>query len=186
MGDHDGDAKRSCGDEDDAVDGPTRRVYVATDDPATVREEIVNLTVAVSYAGGSAGALPAGSNSTIIKLTGNDGEDFCLRLAFAFHPGSDSVSEHLHNRNSKDTCFKRYQRNVAAISDLMILTRADTFVGEYNSNWGRLVRTLRTSFDNNDDVPAKNATTEEWGAVIVRDVVVAWGSNAPKHPGARS
>lgn len=38
---------------------------------------------------------------------------------------------------------KGYRRNIHSIADLMILTKANTFVGEFNSNWGRIVRLFR-------------------------------------------
>jgi len=43
-------------------------------------------------------------------------------------------------------CSIRYNRTIAAIADLKILSQSDIFVGEYNSNEGRLVHTARTSF----------------------------------------
>jgi hypothetical protein len=55
----------------------------------------------------------------------------------------DSTAVHLQ---SDGNCKNRYNRTIAAISDLCILSRSNVFVGEYNSNWGRLVHTARSLF----------------------------------------
>ena len=44
---------------------------------------------------------------------------------------------------TEDSCFARYDRNIVSFVDMIILSKARTFIGEYNSNWGRLIRTVR-------------------------------------------
>ncbi|KAL7500129.1 hypothetical protein ACHAWT_008612 [Skeletonema menzelii] len=62
----------------------------------------------------------------------------------SFHMNPDASST-IHLQSDME-CSKRYNRTIAAIADLTILSQSDIFVGEYNSNWGRLVHTARTSF----------------------------------------
>lgn len=109
-------------------------VYIATDDPMTVRREI--------------DAMPATEH-----------------FRFWFHPmvigdfpSDTSIVSHI--REATD-CRNRYNRTLAAVMDLMLLTRSTVFVGEYNSNWGRLVRTHRTVMVD--------------GIAHVRDVRTVWG-----------
>jgi len=94
----------------------TTTVYVATDDPATVKQEIANLT------------------ST-------------QRGHYNFVMNPDEAATTGHHVHSVDgDCSERYNKTVAAVADLTILSQARTFVGDFSSNWGRLVRTMRTSF----------------------------------------
>jgi hypothetical protein len=96
-------------------------VYVATDDLATVKGEIENLSPAMQ----------------------ND-------FAFWFHPATrDSSADSIigHIREAGNDCQNRYDRTIASVMDLILLTRSSVFVGEYNSNWGRLVRAHRSIFD---------------------------------------
>lgn len=92
-----------------------KTVYVATDDPTTVKEEIENFTNTRGY-------------------------------NFVMNPDNASSMGHI---NTVADCQRRYIKTVSAIMDLMILGRADIFLGEFSSNWGRLLRTWRTSFVNN-------------------------------------
>lgn len=100
-------------------------VYIATDDPIVVGQEIA--------------ALPNHVNENTILW--ND----CHQLTFYFNP-SDASAFHLNGNGedgfeqeeegAEDSCFMRYHRNIASIADMMILSKARTFIGEYNSNWG--------------------------------------------------
>lgn len=94
-----------------------KTIYVATDDPLVVKQEIANLTNSQGYRFIMKAILMMLASSTRHIQTGHD-------------------------------CQERYRKTIAAVTDLMILSKANIFVGEYSSNWGRLVRTLRTSFDN--------------------------------------
>jgi hypothetical protein len=115
----------------DEMKRPTH-VYVATDDPVTVRQEIA--------------ALPA---------------DTVKRFHFWFHPVMQPQAV-VHIRDAVD-CQDRYHRTVGAVLDLLLLTRSTVFVGEYSSNWGRLVQTYRTVVEN--------------GRARVRDVRIVFGPN---------
>ena len=92
-----------------------KTIYVATDDPLVVKQEIANLTNSQGY-------------------------------RFIMNPDDASSTGHIQTGHD---CQERYRKTIAAVTDLMVLSKANIFVGEYNSNWRRLVRTWRTSFDNN-------------------------------------
>ena len=93
-----------------------RLVYVATDDPSTVRKEIEMLPKA------------KGGNAIV---------DNCHRLRFIFSPAAqeDETVYHLNSRGFHDDCKARYVRNIQAIADLMILTKSEKLIADFNSNW---------------------------------------------------
>mmetsp|Transcript_11028 Transcript_11028/g.24264 ORF Transcript_11028/g.24264 Transcript_11028/m.24264 type:complete len:169 (+) Transcript_11028:690-1196(+) len=83
--------------------------------------------------------LPKGSGGSTIVAG-------CHKLKFIFSPlAKKDTSLYLNFRGDESDCAERYTRNIAGIADLMILINSDVFVGEFNSNWGRLVRLFRTS-----------------------------------------
>mmetsp|Transcript_22011 Transcript_22011/g.47850 ORF Transcript_22011/g.47850 Transcript_22011/m.47850 type:complete len:555 (-) Transcript_22011:88-1752(-) len=155
-------------------------VYVATDDPIVVRQEIA--------------ALPNQVNQNTVLW--ND----CHQLTFHFNP-TDASAFHLNGDGEKgfeqegegteDSCFMRYRRNIASIADMMILSKARTFIGEYNSNWGRVIRTMRVRLN----VPV--AQSDDTSATVVENSIVqgmdsltrtldsriAWGSTRERSPG---
>lgn len=100
---------------------PKRIVYIATDDPKTVRHEIEQYPVVI------------GGVSVLNE---------CTKALFIFSPLSEEQKEldkpfHISPCGGKklcpsDDCFKRYHRNIAAVADLMILTKSAKFVGELN------------------------------------------------------
>ncbi|GAX10781.1 hypothetical protein FisN_13Lh385 [Fistulifera solaris] len=53
------------------------------------------------------------------------------------HPG------HVLQENN---CTVRYAMTMDALAELEVLIRADVFVGEFNSNWGKYIHTMRTDF----------------------------------------
>lgn len=93
-----------------------RLVYVATDDPKTVREEIEMLPKAKG---------------------GNTIADNCHRLRFIFSPAAqeDETVYHLNSHGVRDDCNERYIRNIQAIADLMILSKSEKLIADFNSNW---------------------------------------------------
>jgi len=128
--------------------GKAHLVYIATDDPRRIQEEIDRL--------------PKGSGGdTIVKE--------CQKLNFIFSPVK---SIHLLDEDAKNDCFELHRFNIAAIADLMILAKSDTFVGEFNSNFGRLVRIFRTAVNN---FPGRR----QEGPVLVRNIQVASGTIYP-------
>ncbi|KAL7481676.1 hypothetical protein ACHAW6_007363 [Cyclotella cf. meneghiniana] len=135
---------------------PRKIIYVATDDPNTVRAEIAQL--------------PAAKGGYTV-LNG------CQKAEFIFSPASETITsfhmtpcrKYLGTCNNDD-CSKRYARSIAAIADLTILTRARKFVGEYNSNWGRLIRDFRTFFRDNLGAPDPNDGSDK-PPMLVRDIV---------------
>jgi len=154
-------------------------VYIATDDPIVVRQEIANLPSHV------------GKNTILLNK--------CHQLTFYFNPTDDSAF-HLNGDGEKgfadgheveggDSCFSRYHRNIASIADMMILSKAHTFIGEYNSNWGRVIRTMRVRLNApvaQDDSEGKEGTKivqDLNGLTNVLDTRTAWGSARERAPG---
>ena len=146
-------------------------VYIATDDPVTVRNEIAALPVE---------HIVSEKGPTILW-------NGCHQLTFYFNPTDETSAFHLNGTGENsilddDTCFGRYQRNIMSIADMMILSKAKTFIGETNSNWGRVIRTIRTlvvQADNGGDSEERN------GGLLTRtlDTRIAWGATRPRAPG---
>jgi hypothetical protein len=88
----------------------------------------------------------------------------------SFHMNPDASST-VHLQSDME-CSKRYNRTIAAIADLNLLSQSEFFVGEYNSNWGRLVHTAHTSF-----VDGMIGTARQFGMRI------AFGSESRGIPG---
>ncbi|KAL7483010.1 hypothetical protein ACHAW6_008654 [Cyclotella cf. meneghiniana] len=132
-----------------------RLVYVATDDPSTVQKEIDLLPKAKG---------------------GNTIADNCHRLRFIFSPAAHEATSafHLNSRGFNDDCKERYTRNIQAIADLMILTKSEKLVADFNSNWGSLIRNFRTVLNDNMDIQLDENGNDP--SVFVRDMVVAFGS----------
>jgi hypothetical protein len=143
---------------------PRKIIYVSTDDPNTVRTEIAQLP---KVKGG------------YTVLNG------CQKAEFIFSPASETIKsfhmtpcrKYLGTCNNDD-CSKRYARSIAAIADLTILTRARKFVGEYNSNWGRLIKDFRTIFSDNLDALDPNGGSDS-PPILVRDIVEVFGQTPP-------
>mmetsp|Transcript_21855 Transcript_21855/g.34287 ORF Transcript_21855/g.34287 Transcript_21855/m.34287 type:complete len:548 (+) Transcript_21855:104-1747(+) len=155
----------------------TRVVYVATDDPIVVKEEIANLPNRIDER----------------MVLWND----CHELSFYFNPTDDS-SFHLNgdgetgfSDGTEDNCFKRYHRNIASVADMMILAKSRTFVGEFNSNWGKLLRSMRVRLDTpilQDDGSNSDTDKKVVGDLNPRfsktlDMRIAWGPTVPRLPG---
>lgn len=66
-------------------------------------------------------------------------------------------------------CLTGYQRNIHSIADLMILTKSNTFVGEFNSNWGRIVRIFRTHLNDMYVAPSNSFSWKEVIGLSGRD-----------------
>ena len=67
-----------------------------------------------------------------------------------------------------------YARNIAAIADMIILSRADKFIGDYNSNWGRFIKIARSFLNSDGNKPS----------VITKPMVIAFGPSHPGEPGS--
>lgn len=132
-----------------------RVVYVATDDPAEVHSEIANL--------------PKDSQGFSYLPGGND----CRKFAFAFGEEMGGYHNLSYKRRG---CAELYHCIVVGIADLIVLARSETFVGEYNSNWGRFIRVFRLSVNGITNVAEGGEPP-----VLERDVRVAWGNAHAKH-----
>ena len=96
---------------------PPKSIFVATDDPTQVKKEISHLP----------------------QITTDLGS---CKERFVFPASSEATSFHVtpcrkyKKTCAGDNCHKRYQRIIAAVGDMMILSRADKLVCDYNSSWG--------------------------------------------------
>lgn len=144
------------------ADGP-RTVYVATDDPEVVKAEIADL--------------PKDDDGHTLLFT-DAGEPTCHRFRFIFSTYDAQSGYHLHEGYGKGSCEERYERNVASVADLMLLTRSDVAVVEFNSNWGRLVRTFRLRV--NDSQRVMNGARP---VLMKGEMRIAWGKKLPGPPG---
>lgn len=120
------------------ADGEAHLVYVATDDPRIIKQEIT-------------GMKKDDLGFTVMNK--------CHKFNFVFGPPTkDDKSIHLNSEGGHKNCVDRYKRNIAGIADLLILAKSNLFVGEFNSNWGRLVRVFRMRL--NDDLFTANGEIE--------------------------
>ena len=143
-------------------------VYIATDDPDVVKREIANL-IAERAANSDKAIQPQHTRSPILLF--ND----CHLLVFYFNPTQDK-SFHIggdgeQNPLDGDNCSARYNRNIAGMADLFVLARSQTFIGEFNSNWGKLLRVMRIRLTDHDPYS------------VVLDTRVAWGRDSFGGPG---
>ena len=130
-------------------------VYIATDDPEEVGKEIEEL--------------PKDDNG-LAYLEGHE----CVKFQFSF---GAVLEEGYHNQwlhRYPDKCKDLYTRIIASITDLTILIRSNVFVGEYNANFGRLVRTYRMKVNDIQMVQQGEAPT------IEKDTKIAWGNPQAK------
>lgn len=136
-------------------DPQVKTVYIATDDPDTVRQEI----------------------NSIPRVNGKGASlvDECNhKVNFVFAPTPKDKAFHINDRRTGDDCHQVYKRNIAAISDLMILIRSQKFVGDYNSNWGRFIKVAR-SFLNTDGARP---------LVFKKPIIAVFGNMHPGVPGS--
>ncbi|KAL7533692.1 hypothetical protein ACHAXR_005389 [Thalassiosira sp. AJA248-18] len=137
-----------------------RLVYIATDDPKEVQREINDL--------------PKDEEGS---TTMNDG---CHKFKFIFSPATEELREfHVNTDNPEDGCEGRYARTIASIADLMTLAKSDTFIGEFNSNWGRLIRIFRLQLRSDDEKTGKDGSP----LFVARNMRVAWGNKVSFAPG---
>jgi len=152
-------------------DPEIKLVYIATDDAPTVQSEISKL--------------PKGRNGAYLINGG------CQHVKFIFNPAAAETTQfHLNDGGAIGDCFERYTRNIQAIADMMIVVRSETFVGEFNSNWGRFARIFRMFFNDGMNFASEGGLGSGYGAgsgmrtdVVVKDFRVAFGPFEPDPPG---
>ena len=136
-------------------------VYVATDDPYVVQQEIKEL--------------PHHVGNDPLTIMWNT----CHEIKFYFTPENNSSSFHISDKGKKASCFDRYHRNIVSMVDFFILTKAKTVIVEYNSNWGRIIYTSRVRM-NTTIVDFGNGTVKEYlSQAFPEDIRVGWGGNDP-------
>jgi len=126
------------------------QVYIATDDPVGVKREIAQF--------------PKSDEGTIL----ND----CQVFKF-------TVSE-VNNNLGTGGCADRYDNAIVSIADFVVLRNADTFVGEFHSDWGKLIRTFRLMLKAGQRLGLGGV---DQGPVLLKDTKVAWGRLHPGPPG---
>jgi hypothetical protein len=142
-------------------------LWVATDDPDVVKQEINRLIAEDRTADINT---KYGGNTAPTLLYNR-----CHKFTFYFNPTQDK-SFHIGGNGERDpidgdTCSARYHRNIASMVDLWMLARSRTFVGEFNSNWGRLLRVVRMRLTNVEPFS------------ILLDTRIAWGRDTVGGPG---
>lgn len=114
-------------------------IYIATDDPVTIRNEIEQF-----------------------EATHHDSH-------WIFHLLADHRLHNNGHMNTEPDCHVRYNMTMDAIVDLEVMIRAQVFVGELNSNWGRFIHTMRTEFTG--------------ASPVLRDFRVVFGDNQTRYLG---
>lgn len=160
-------------------------VYVATDDPIVVKQEVANLPNQIgkdSVLWNECHELtfyfsPADFYSFHLNLNGRDVGEVEEDYEHEEGGGGGERGRRQEKEKDGDNCFARYDRNIGSIADMVIAAKAQTFIGEYNSNWGRLIRTMRVRLNK----PSGN----KWLAKLTRtlDTRIAWGNPLERPPG---
>ena len=133
-------------------------VYVATNNSTDVQSEINYLRK------------DSEGNTLLTK-------DACHKFKFVFCPFDPSLGFHIELDSAKGGCEEQYWRNVASIADLMILAKSNVFLGEFNLNWGRLVRIFWLRMMSSDDSLIIGARP-----VLLKEMKIAWGHTYPGPP----
>jgi len=126
-----------------------RLVYIGTNDPNAVKEEIRSLGQYI------------GRGQTQVD---------CNKFKFRYTAG--------HSQGSSK-CDERYSGTVASIADFIIFSRVGSFVGDLDSDWGRLVRTYRLKLkkgktNDGDECPVLLPGTEELSGDMPLAMVPGW------------
>ncbi|KAL7482006.1 hypothetical protein ACHAW6_007692 [Cyclotella cf. meneghiniana] len=147
----------TCDDADENADARSPVfVYVATDDPETVHREVDLLP-------------KASDGASVVNSCGDTAK-------FVFAPSSKDTKFHLKDGGTEDDCHSVYERNIAALADLFVLARSKKFVGDYNSNWGRIIRIFRLFLNHDSNTNAVSSKP----MTVMKDMVVAWGHGHPE------
>lgn len=131
----------------------TYPVYIVSDDLPGIQQEIDRMN--------------ASGGGAVVQA--------CLKMNFILSPVSMSNSS--HNDGIQTDCLRLYHDNIASIANVMILSKSDTFAGEFNSNLGGLVRIFRSNINN---FPRKTHS----GPVLVRSAFSFRGSSNPGPQGS--
>lgn len=129
--------------------GGTAKIYIATNDPEEVEREIAELG-------------PSSSDGVLINS--------CFTAKF-------TLSRPRIDLGAGSSCADRYANTLASVADLELLRKSDTFVGEFNSDLGRLVRVFRKTLNGGANAGAGESP------VASKDFKMAWGYLHPGAPG---
>jgi hypothetical protein len=140
-----------------------RIVYVATDDVLEVQNEVNDL--------------PKDSDGNTVLIY-EDGERSCHKFQFIFSRVDPTLGLHINTGPIKGDCEERYARNIASIADLLILAKSNVYVGEYNSNWGRLIRMFRLRMSSRNKIENGARPVTQRGQMLI-----AFGRKRPGPPG---
>lgn len=161
--------------DDMECDTKPRFVYVASDDPHEIVREIYEL--------------PQDPDSPEVNMRRTT-KDGCHKFHFVPSPHAFMKKIDLHIDGDHVLCGKMYVRNIVSIADMMIAAKSDMFIGEFNSNWGRVVRMFRMNLKKPnpaDDIWCKkhhkHETSIRCSPILKKETRVAWGNNEPLPPG---
>ncbi|KAL7553458.1 hypothetical protein ACHAWF_016740 [Thalassiosira exigua] len=125
-------------------DEDPRTIYVSTNDPNPLRAEL--------------GKNPISAGGEVVMRD-------CHKLKIVFNPSAEAT----HRADDLADCRERRRVDAAAMADLTILAKSDTFVGDVRSGMGRLVRIFRMALNN---YPG----TRKYGPVLVRNTLDTLGA----------
>jgi len=142
-----------------------REIFIATDDPTEVEREITELG-------------PKRGDAVVFNN--------CHNIHFTVSKVKKMLGE--------SDCAAQYAKTIASISDFIVARTADTFVGEFNSDWGKLIRLFRLVLNEEGGVlsnmgklgPAhrlvlsqRKSAGADPSPVLSKDTKVAWGPTWP-------
>jgi len=142
-----------------------REIFIATDDPTDVEKEITELGPKRGHA-----------------IDFNN----CHKIHFTVSKVEKIFGE--------SDCVAQYAKTIGSISDFIVARTADTFVGEFNSDWGKLIRLFRLVLNEEGGMlnimgklgPAhrlvlsqRESTGADPSPVVLKDTKVAWGPIRP-------
>ena len=89
----------------------------------------------------------------------------------------------VHNQYMEDddkdmNCDYWYERSISSIANLFILSKSETFVSDFRSSFGRLIRMFRTTL-----ITAEASEGSSTTSVLEKNVHLAWGKNEYGSPG---
>jgi hypothetical protein len=133
-----------------------KKVYVATDDVATVKSEI-------DYLASANGQTFWSLCNKSVEFIFNSHDEVTTHL---FDQRAANAVKHDHGTSTKGC--RQHLRTISALTDLQILSESDVFVGDGRSYFSKILTMLRTSFKD------RQASTNH--------IVIAWGDEGTKPP----
>jgi len=148
---------KGCGDK-------PRKVFIIANDKTQVDKTIMKSL--------RSNTLIRRDNLSSIESEVHEYQQKCYKLDFTV----------VHNQYAEDddkdmNCDYWYERSISSIANLLILSKSETFVSDFRSSFGRLIRMMRTTLTTAAEV--EEGTT----SVLEQNVQLAWGKNEYGPPG---